>query len=221
MKLTPSFIFFKAATIESQPATLGRHSRPIKELPSAARQSTYASMEARDIPLNTPIKPDGTLLKYYFAYSLLWVILFPVVFVVKYIRYRTLRYLFTDEEITMSWGGIEKQSISVSYERIQDIQLSSGPLERQFSLAKVQLQTASGDARSEIILEGFLNPAAVRDQLYEKIQRVKNLEPVIPPATPLPSNEPNSAQGMVETLRQIAEELIAIRSILADKTKGK
>jgi len=83
--------------------------------------------------------------------------------VAKYIRYRTLRYVFTDKEITMSWGGIQKQSISVSYDRVQDIQLSSGPIERQFSLAKVQMQTASGDANAEIILEDFLNPTEARD----------------------------------------------------------
>ncbi len=173
-------------------------------------------MDAREIPLNTPIKPDETLLKYYFAYSLLWIVLFPIIFLAKYIRYRTLRYVFTDKEITMSWGGIQKQSISVSYERVQDIQLSSGPLERQFSLAKVQLQTASGDADAEIILEGFLNPADVRDQLYEKIQRSKNPNQGTPPALPVTRSETTSAPEMAEALQQIAGELKAIRILLGD-----
>lgn len=172
-------------------------------------------MEAREIPLNTPIRPDETLLKYYFTYSLCWLIFFPFVFIAKYIRYRTLRYVFTDEEVTMSWGGIMKQSISVSYERVQDIQLSSGPLERQFSLAKVQLQTASGDSSAEIVLEGFLNPAEVRDQLYEKIQGVKNPErkPATPP--PLQREEINTDSEVVVHLQEIAHELKAIRELLA------
>lgn len=173
-------------------------------------------MDAREIPLDTPIKPDETLLKYYFAYSLLWIVLFPIVFLAKYIRYRTLRYVFTDKEITMSWGGIQKQSISVSYERVQDIQLSSGPLERQFSLAKVQLQTASGDADAEIILEGFLNPAEVRDQLYEKIQYSKNPVQETPPALPVTRSETTSSPEMAEALQQIAGELKAIRTLLEE-----
>lgn len=176
-------------------------------------------MEAREIPLNTPIKPDESLLKYYFTHSLFWLILFPVIFVAKYIRYRTLRYVFTEKEVTMSWGGINKQSISVSYERVQDVQLSSGPIERQFSLAKIQLQTASGDASAEIILEGFLHPDQVRDQLYEKIQLAKNPEYQQEPSTPTLPSENSSSLELVETLQQIAEELKAIRETLSNKQK--
>ena len=177
-------------------------------------------MEAREIPLNTPIQPDDTLLKYYFAYSLCWLVLFPIIFLAKYIRYRTLRYVFTDKEITMSWGGIQKQSISVYYERVQDIQLSSGPLERQFSLAKVQLQTASGDSNAEIVLEGFLNPAEIRDQLYKKIQQVKNPDQATPPALPVATSEASSSSELVATLQQIAGELKTIRSLLESGHHG-
>jgi membrane protein YdbS with pleckstrin-like domain len=174
-------------------------------------------MEARGIPLNTPIKPDQTLLKYYFTYSLLWLFLFPFIFIAKYIRYRTLRYVFTDKEVTMSWGGIQKQSISVSYERVQDIQLSSGPIERQYSLAKVQLQTASGDASAEIVLEGFLNPAELRDQLYEKIQSAKNPGHDKQVHSHAVANEVSSSPELVEVLKHIAGELKAIRKTLASK----
>ena len=176
-------------------------------------------MEAQDIPLNTPIRPDESLLKYYFTYSLCWFILFPIIFVAKYIRYRTLHYVFTDKEVTMSWGGIVKQSISVSYERVQDVQLSSGPLERQFSLAKVQLQTASGDANAEIVLEGFLNPSEVRDQLYQKIQRAKNPEQEMTSPPPLPGSETNASPELTDALQQIAGELKAIREILSNDSK--
>ena len=177
-------------------------------------------MEAREIPLNTPIRPDERLLKYYFTYSLFWFVLFPVVFLAKYIRYRTLRYVFTDKEITMSWGGIQKQSISVSYERVQDIQLSSGPIERQFALAKVQLQTASGDASAEIVLEGFLNPGEVRDQLYRKIQHAKEPEAGTPPAMPAPPDKTVPPSELVEVLKEVNGELRAIRQLLTSEDKG-
>ena len=172
-------------------------------------------MDDPGIRLNTPIKPDQTLLKYYFTYSLLWLVLFPIIFVAKYIRYRTLRYVFTDKEITMSWGGIQKRSISVSYERVQDIQLSSGPLERQFSLAKVQLQTASGDANAEIVLEGFLNPAELRDQLYERIQLAKTSDQAPLTSPSMQSHKEGSSPEIIEALQQISEELKAIRKTLA------
>lgn len=173
-------------------------------------------MEESEIPLNTPIRPDPTLLKYYFTYSLFWLILFPIVFLAKYIRYRTLRYVFTDKEVTMSWGGIKKQSISVSYERVQDIQLSSGPIERQFSLAKVQLQTASGDSSAEIVLEGFLNPTEIRDQLYGKIQRAKNPDRGTPPILPGTPKNTGVSPDIAATLQDIASELKIIRSLLSE-----
>jgi putative membrane protein len=188
-------------------------------LRQTSKSSKFRPIEGRNLPLNTPIKPDETLLHYYFVASLFWLVFFPIVFTFRYIRYRTLRYTFTDKEITMSWGGIHKQSISVSYERIQDVQLSSGPLERQFSLAKVQLQTASGDANAEIVLEGFLNPAEVRDQLYKKIQQAKN--PGQPPATAqsVPAASSTESNEIAQSLQDIALELKAIRSLLAKESE--
>ena len=199
---------------------IARSAFAIKGLLSRNDRAIFLPMEDSELPLNTPIKPEETLLHYYFVASLFWLILFPIVFTLRYIRYRTLRYTFTDKEITMSWGGIHKQSISVSYERIQDIQLSSGPLERQFSLAKVQLQTASGDANAEIVLEGFLKPAEVRDQLYEKIQQAKNPAQVSATAQPASTASSIESNEIAQSLQDIAHELKTIRALLAKESES-
>jgi putative membrane protein len=47
----------------------------------------------------------------------------------------------------MRWGILFRREISLTYARIQDIQLSSNLVERWLGLAKIQLQTASGSSR--------------------------------------------------------------------------
>ena len=89
-----------------------------------------------------------------------------------------------------------------------------------FSLAKIQLQTASGDSSAEIVLEGFLKPDEVRDQLYAKIQRAKNPEAEAPktPSLPQSDSEEETPTETTAALREIAGELKAIREILQQES---
>ena len=79
---------------------------------------------------------------------------------------------------------------------------------------------ASGDSNAEIVLEGFLNHAEIRDQLYKKIQQVKNPYQATPPALPVATSEASSSSELVATLQQIAGELKTIRSLLESGHHG-
>ncbi len=74
-------------------------------------------------------RPHRKLLHYYTAKSLLFGPLFPFVFVPHYFRYRTLRYEFGDEGISMRWGVLFRREIHLTYPRIQDIHLRSNVIE--------------------------------------------------------------------------------------------
>ena len=89
---------------------------------------------------------------------------------VLFFRYHTLRYRFDDEGIHMRVGILFRREVNITYARIQDIHLSSGLLQRWLGLADVQIQTASGTAGAELVIEGFKEFAAIRDFLYSRMR---------------------------------------------------
>lgn len=87
-----------------------------------------------------------------------------------YFRYHTLRYRFDEEGIHMRVGILFRREINLTYARIQDIHLRSGLLQRWLGLANVQIQTASGSAGPELVIEGFKEYEAIRDFLYTRMR---------------------------------------------------
>ena len=57
-------------------------------------------------------RPHASLLKYYVCAALLWGPLFPIILVTLYIRYRTLRYTFDEEGVSVRWGALFRRSVS-------------------------------------------------------------------------------------------------------------
>ena len=76
----------------------------------------------------------------------------------------------------MCWGILFRREIILSYARIQDIHLRSNIVERWLGLARILIQTASGNASAEMTIEGLKEFQEVRDFLYLRMRGVK--EPV-------------------------------------------
>ena len=87
-----------------------------------------------------------------------------------YFRYHTLRYTFDEEGIHMRVGILFRREVNLTYARIQDIHLRSGLLQRWLGLADIQIQTASGSADAELMIEGFKEYEAIRDFLYTRMR---------------------------------------------------
>jgi len=135
-----------------------------------ASDSTGAveAVQLRQLPAT--LHPHRNLLRYYLLSALMFgpgffFALFPF-----YFRFRTLRYDVDEEGITMRWGILFRREISLTYSRIQDIQLSSNVVERWLGLARIQLQTASGNASAEMTIEGVQDVDAMRDFLYSRMR---------------------------------------------------
>jgi putative membrane protein len=118
-------------------------------------------------------RPSSRLLSYYILSSILWGPLIIGILPYRLARYRTLRYRFDEEGISMSWGLLFRREIHLTYSRIQDIHLTSGILERYLGLARIQIQTASGKAGAEMTIEGLLQFEELRDFLYSKMRGLK------------------------------------------------
>lgn len=161
--------------------------------------------------------PHTNLLLYYFITSLVlgpffWTILIP-----RYFRYRTLRYRFDDEGVSMQWGILFRREISLTYARIQDIHLSSNVVERWLGLAKIQVQTASGSAGAEMTIEGLQEFEQIRDYLYSKMRgarEAKRRPSLHPGDIALPAGTAVIAAGadeLVATLQAVVDEVRALR----------
>ena len=161
-------------------------------------------------------RPDDDLLKYYFLVSLLAGPFFPILLLPLFFRFRTLRYRFDDEGVSMRWGLLFRREISLTYSRIQDIHLASNAVERFFGLGRVLVQTASGAAKAEMTVEGLKEFEQVRDFLYS---RMRGAREAASPRTPR-EQESALASGLdfdrlTVALEATAHELETIRKQLA------
>ena len=120
--------------------------------------------------IRTLERPHSALWTYYIILSICSgpgiVIMLPYL----YFRYHTLRYRFDEEGIHMKVGILFRRETNLTYARIQDIHLRSGLLQRWLGLANVQIQTASGSAGPELVIEGFKEYEAIRDFLYTRMR---------------------------------------------------
>jgi putative membrane protein len=164
-----------------------------------------------DVTIHAIERPDRSLLTYYILCCLLVPPLFPIVVIPAYFRYHTMRYRFTPEGISMSWGILFQREIIINYARIQDIHLRSNLVERWLGLARVLVQTASGSAGAEMTLEGLKEYEAVRDFLYSKMRGVK--DPVHAAAGVPPPTGPAELE-LAAALREVARELRETRLAL-------
>jgi uncharacterized protein len=111
---------------------------------------------------------------YYVIVSLLTFFMFPVTLTGLYIKFRTMRFRFDAEGVWRSQGLLWRREVNVAYRRIQDIQLTSGIIQRWLGLSTVSIQTAAGSATPEITIEGVLQAEALRDFLYTKMRGVRD-----------------------------------------------
>lgn len=158
-------------------------------------------------------RPDPKLWTYYALCCLVVLPAAPVLLPFHWFRYRTMRYRFTAEGVSMSWGILFRRQILLNYARIQDIHLRSNIVERWLGLARILVQTASGSSSAEMSIEGLKEFEAVRDFLYSKMRGVKD-HPA-PAAAPAPTMIHPATEGELATaLREVAGELRAVRVAL-------
>jgi putative membrane protein len=153
--------------------------------------------------LPSVLHPHRNLLTYYLIASLLAGPGFPILVLLRLFRFQTLRYELDEEGITVRWGILFRREVSLTYARIQDIHLTSNLLERWLGLAKIQVQTASGNSGPEITIEGLPSFLAMRDFLYTKMKGARG--------RPAQTAAPGAEDALAATLREVAAEVRALR----------
>ena len=157
-------------------------------------------------------RPHSKLWTYYLLQCLAFPPLFPVLVLPAWFRYSTLRYRFTAEGISMSWGILFRREIIIQYARIQDIHLRSNVVERWLGLARVLVQTASGSANAEMTLEGLTEYEPIRDFLYSRMRGVGN--PSGATSRDAGSAAMTADQELAAALNETATELRELRRLI-------
>ena len=121
-------------------------------------------------PLLSLERPCPALWNYYVITAVLSGPAIIITLPYLYFRYSTLRYRFDEEGIHMRVGILFRREVNLTYARIQDIHLRSNFIQRWLGLANVQIQTASGSAGAELVIEGFKEFEAIRDFLYTRMR---------------------------------------------------
>lgn len=170
-------------------------------------------LDTTDLDLAQLERPHPTLLRYYLMAALLTGPLYPLVALAAWIRYRTLRYRFDDEGVSMRWGVLFRKDISLTYARLQDIHLESNAVERWLGLGRVQLQTASGSAKAEMVIEGLREYEQVRDFLYTRMRDARGRGPSVRASQTTRHGDDGLAE-VTNALRATAEEIAALRRAL-------
>lgn len=155
------------------------------------------------VPFDRELRPVPRLLVAYLLQALLTGPIAPFTALYYYFRYHTLRYRFDHEGISMAWGILFRREIHLTYARIQDIHLTSHVLERYLGLARIQIQTASGKAGAEMVLEGLPDHEAVRDFLYARMRGADH------PETGIADGTAAAVQDLALALRELQKALEA------------
>jgi putative membrane protein len=163
-------------------------------------------------------RPHPDLWKYYLICSILTGPALIVTLPLFYFRYHTLRYRFDAEGIHMRVGILFRREINLTYSRIQDIHLKSGFIQRWLGLANLEIQTASGAASAELVIEGFKEFEAIRDFLYTRMRGYQTRS-VKPHADPKGSMSPADSE-IVSLLQGIRDELRQTRGLLHNVSPG-
>lgn len=161
--------------------------------------------------LPATVAPDRALLTYGLLSSLVLGPAFIVGMIYQYFRYHTLRYEIDEQGITMRWGILFRREVSLTFARIQDIQLSSNLVERWLGLAKIQLQTASGSSAAEMTVEGVREFEAMRDFLYSRMRGTQGVAQSGRGSHDLTASYTGGGDELTRVLQAVAVELRAIR----------
>jgi uncharacterized membrane protein YdbT with pleckstrin-like domain len=118
-------------------------------------------------------------------FMLIWIIL---AYVLAKLKYHFYRYQLADIDFRKEYGVIWKKYVSIPYDRIQNIDIYRGILDRLFGLSRLYVQTAgmsvapgrygSKIAAAEGQLPGLSREVAeqLRDELIQRTRQVKHQE---------------------------------------------
>jgi membrane protein YdbS with pleckstrin-like domain len=147
-----------------------------------------------------------------------------VAYIAIHLRYNTTWYLVSNRSMRIRRGIWFLHETTITYENIQNIRVTQGPLQRVFGIGDVLVETAGGGSTNEIgggttvmhrgLIEGVDNAHEIRDLILGHLRqsRTAGLGDELPPAA-LDRDAPSWSGEQLAILRDIRE---AARSLARD-----
>lgn len=145
-------------------------------------------------------RPHPNLLWQYLIFALFTTAAFPLIALVLYFRYHTLRYRFDAEGVSVSYGILFRREAFLTYARIQDIHVKRNVVERWLGLGTVEIETAAGAGSGPELIQGLVEYEDVRDYLYARMRGA-----AAPPAKP----KQESTEALLVEIRDALREVRA------------
>lgn len=148
-------------------------------------------------------RPHPNLWKLYLIYAFISNVAILITILPLYFRFKTLRYRFDREGLSVSYGILFRKETYLTYARIQDIHVTRNIFERWLGIGTVEIQTASGSADAAESIVGVMEFSQIRNFLYARMRGHRLNQPL--------SEEGGIASQMNILLAQIRDELHGIR----------
>lgn len=102
-------------------------------------------------------------------------------YVAIHLRYDSTWYLLSDRSLRIRRGIWTIRETTVTFENVQDVKISQGPVERLFGIADVIVETAGGGGKKQGgdgsvpshtgLIEGVTDAARIRDLIMDRVRR--------------------------------------------------
>lgn len=104
-----------------------------------------------------------------FSYLLIFLVVILFLWILwDIVSWRAIHYTLTDRRVVIQRGVIRKKKVYIHYEKIQDINISQGLMERLFRAGDIEIY--SGHDRTQLILNDVPNPAEVDNMINRLIE---------------------------------------------------
>lgn len=103
-----------------------------------------------------------------------------VVYVALHLRYDTTWYAMSDRSLRIRRGIWVINEVTITFENIQNVTVSQGPLQRLYGIADVVVQTAGGgsslpqtggQSSHVALIEGVADAAGIRDRILQRVRK--------------------------------------------------
>jgi membrane protein YdbS with pleckstrin-like domain len=102
-----------------------------------------------------------------------------------YLKFDTTWYVMTQRSIRIRRGIWVISEMTLTFENIQNVTVTQGPLQRHFNIANIVIETAGGGSGDQQgkgggmqlhqgLIEGIHNAPEIRDQILDRLRRSKS-----------------------------------------------
>jgi len=144
-----------------------------------------------------------------------------VAYIAIHLRYDTTWYVMTSRSLRIRRGIWVIHEVTITFENVQNVSVSQGPVQRHFGISDVVVETAGAGAAqgqkgtplisNRGVIEGVSDAARIRDLILARLRRSRTAGLGDERERPLDALAPGWTGEHLRVLREIRDEAAALR----------